>query len=73
MATGAWSLVTGTRSATGHVSEVLRAMREVRTLVPYIRGPGQPAARAEVTRRIDDLTTGTQQKPWTALNLASTS
>ncbi len=50
---------------------VLREMREVRTLVPYIRSTERPAAQAEATRRIDDLMSGRQREPWTALNLAS--
>ena len=50
---------------------VLCQMRELRTLVPYIRSTGKPQARAEVTRRIEDLMSGTQPEPWQALNLAS--
>lgn len=50
---------------------VLREMREVRTLVPYIRSAGHPAAQAEVRKRIDDLMTCTQREPWRALNLDS--
>jgi hypothetical protein len=50
---------------------LLREMREVRTLVPYIRSVGNPAAQAEVRRRIDDLMSGTQTVRWYALNLAS--
>jgi hypothetical protein len=50
---------------------LLGEMREVRTLVPYIRSIGNPAAQAEVKRRIDDLMSGTQREPWHALNLAS--
>jgi Ser/Thr protein kinase RdoA (MazF antagonist) len=50
---------------------VLRQMRELRTLVPYIRSTGKPEVQAEVTRRIADLMSGTQPEPWQALNLAS--
>ena len=50
---------------------VLREIRELRTLVPYLRATGKPAAQAEATRRIHDLMTGTQTQPWHALNLAS--
>ncbi len=50
---------------------VLRQMRELRTLVPYIRSTGKPAAQAEASRRIADLMSGTQSEPWKALNLAS--
>lgn len=50
--------------------DVMRKMRELRTLVPYLRSAGQPAAQAEVTRRISDLMNGTQNQPWQALNLA---
>ena len=50
---------------------VLRQMREIRTLVPYIRSTGKPAAQAEASRRIADLMSGTQPEPWQALNLAS--
>jgi phosphotransferase family enzyme len=49
---------------------VLRQMRELRTLVPYIRSIGQPKAQAEVNRRIADLMSGTQREPWHPLNLA---
>jgi hypothetical protein len=49
---------------------LLREMREVRTLVPYVRTIGNPAAQAEVRRRIDDLMSGTQKEPWQALNFA---
>ena len=48
---------------------VLQQMRELRALSPYIRTE-HPAAQAEVSRRIADLMSGTQQRPWTALNLA---
>jgi aminoglycoside phosphotransferase (APT) family kinase protein len=48
---------------------VLVQMRELRSLSPYIRS-GRPAARAEFTRRITDLITGTQDRPWSVLNLA---
>lgn len=51
--------------------DVLRQMRELRTLVPYIRSTGKPEVQAEVTRRIADLMSGTQPEPWQALNLAS--
>jgi len=50
---------------------VLGEMRDLRTLVPYIRSTGKPAAQAEATRRIHDLMTGTQTRPWHALDLAS--
>lgn len=49
---------------------VLKEMRELRTLVPYIRDAGHQQAQAEVRRRIADLKTGKQQAPWRALNLA---
>lgn len=49
---------------------VLRQMRELRTLGPYIRTTDHPQAQAEVTRRITDLMTGTQHEPWHPLNLA---
>jgi hypothetical protein len=51
--------------------DVLRQMRELRALVPYIRSSGKPAATAEGSRRIADLMSGTQSEPWRALNLAS--
>lgn len=50
---------------------VLKEMRELRTLVPYLRSTGLPQVKAEVTRRIGDLMDGTQSEPWHALNLAS--
>lgn len=50
---------------------LLREMREVRTLVPYVRSAGNRAAQAEVRRRIDDLMSGTQKEPWHVLNFAS--
>jgi hypothetical protein len=50
---------------------VLRQMRELRTLAPYIRSTGQPQAQAQVTHRIADLMSGTQREPWQALNLAT--
>jgi Ser/Thr protein kinase RdoA (MazF antagonist) len=50
---------------------ILRQMRELRTLVPYLRGPGRADVQAEVRRRITDIRSGTQQQPWNALNLAS--
>lgn len=50
---------------------VLKEMRELRTLVPYLRSTGLPQVKAEVTRRIGDLTSGTQTEPWHQLNLAS--
>lgn len=53
------------------VLDVLQEMRELRTLVPYLRSTGKPAVQAEVRRRIDDLIDGTQREPWTAINLAS--
>jgi Ser/Thr protein kinase RdoA (MazF antagonist) len=48
---------------------VLRVMRELRTLGPYIRSTGHPQAQAEVSRRITDLMTGTQHRPGQPLNL----
>lgn len=48
---------------------MLQQMRELRALAAYIRSPS-PAAQAEVGRRIADLRSGTQDRPWTALNLA---
>jgi len=48
---------------------VLLQMREVRTVTPYLRSDS-PRAQAEVSRRIADLASGTQARPWTALNLA---
>jgi hypothetical protein len=44
---------------------VLLQMRELRALSPYIRSQ-QSAAQAEVSRRIADLMSGTQNRPWTA-------
>ncbi len=49
---------------------VLQRMRELRTLGGYLRAERHPQARAEATRRIADLMTGTQDQPWQALNLA---
>jgi Phosphotransferase enzyme family len=49
---------------------VLRHMRELRTLGPYIRTTDSPQAQAEVSRRIADLMSGTQTEPWRPLNLA---
>ncbi len=49
---------------------VLRQMRELRTLAPYIRSTSRPQAQAEVNRRIADLMSGTQHEPWQPLNLA---
>lgn len=49
---------------------VLRQMRELRTLGPYIRTTDSPKAKAEVTRRIAHLMSGTQTEPWRSLNLA---
>jgi hypothetical protein len=49
---------------------VLQQLRELRALAAYLRSTS-PAGQAEVTRRITDLSSGTQQRPWTALNLAS--
>lgn len=51
---------------------VLRQMRELRTLGPYIRSTGHSQAQDEVTRRVADLMIGTQTKPWRPLNLATT-
>jgi hypothetical protein len=48
---------------------VLQRMRELRALAAYIRS-GAPAAQAEVDRRIADLMSGEQDRPWTAMNLA---
>jgi aminoglycoside phosphotransferase (APT) family kinase protein len=50
---------------------VLRQMRELRTLSPYIRSTERPTAQAEATRRIADLKSGTQHQPWQPLNLAT--
>jgi hypothetical protein len=50
--------------------DLLQEMRELRTLVPYLRSRDSLPARAEVGRRINDLITGTQLEPWRALNLA---
>jgi aminoglycoside phosphotransferase (APT) family kinase protein len=44
---------------------VLLQMRELRSLSPYIRSQ-HSAAQAEVSRRIADLMSGTQNRPWTA-------
>jgi hypothetical protein len=44
-------------------------MRELRSLTPYIRSQ-HSAGQAEAGRRIADLTSGTQNRPWTALNLS---
>jgi aminoglycoside phosphotransferase (APT) family kinase protein len=49
---------------------VLQAMRELRTIAAYLRAPDYVPARAEATRRISDLMSGTQDQPWHALNLA---
>jgi hypothetical protein len=49
---------------------VLRQMRELRTLGPYIRSTGRPQAQTEVSRRITDLMNGMQSEPWRPLNLA---
>lgn len=49
---------------------VLQQMRELRTIAAYLRAPDHPQARAEATRRITDLMSGTQQQPWQVLNLA---
>jgi aminoglycoside phosphotransferase (APT) family kinase protein len=48
---------------------ILLQMRELRSLSSYIRSQ-HPDAQAEVNRRIADLMSGTQDRPWTALNLA---
>jgi Phosphotransferase enzyme family len=50
--------------------DVVRDMRELRTLGPYIRTMDHPQAQAEVKRRINDLMTGMQYDPWHPLNLA---
>jgi Phosphotransferase enzyme family len=50
--------------------DVLRQMRELRTLGPYIRTTDHPQAQTEVTRRITDLLTGMQHEPWHSFNLA---
>jgi aminoglycoside phosphotransferase (APT) family kinase protein len=52
-----------------HGLPVLQQMRELRALAAYIRSH-DPAAKAEVGRRITDLMSGSQDRPWTALNLA---
>jgi aminoglycoside phosphotransferase (APT) family kinase protein len=48
---------------------VLRQMRELRSLGPYIRSTGRPQAQAEANRRIHDLMNGTQHEPWRLLDL----
>lgn len=48
---------------------VLQQMRELRALAGYIR-THNPAAQAEVGRRIADMMSGTQDRPWTALDLS---
>jgi Phosphotransferase enzyme family len=48
---------------------VLRGMRELRSLGPYIRTMDHPQAQSEVRRRIIDLMNGTQAESWHALNL----
>ena len=42
---------------------VLRQMRELRTLVPYIRSTGKPAAQAEVTAASRTLCRGRKANP----------
>jgi len=49
---------------------VLLAMRQLRALAAYLRSQS-PAARIEVGRRLADLMSGTQDRPWSALNLAT--
>lgn len=49
---------------------VLRQMRELRTLSPYIRSTDHAEAQAEVRRRLADLMSGTQTEQWHSLNLA---
>lgn len=48
---------------------VLRQLRELCTLVPYIRITGHAEAQAEARRRIADLMSGTQTEAWHPLNL----
>lgn len=48
---------------------MLQQMRELRALAAYIRTQS-PAAQAEVGRRIVDLMSGRQQRPWISLNLS---
>lgn len=47
----------------------LLQMRELRSLSSYVRSE-HPDAQAEANRRIADLMSGTQDRPWTSLNLA---
>jgi hypothetical protein len=49
---------------------VLLQMRELRALAAYLRSPS-PAAQAEASRRLSDLMTGTQSRPWSTPNLAT--
>jgi aminoglycoside phosphotransferase (APT) family kinase protein len=48
---------------------ILQQMRELRALAAYMRTQS-PAAEAEVGRRIADLMSGRQQRPWTSPNLS---
>jgi aminoglycoside phosphotransferase (APT) family kinase protein len=48
---------------------LLLQMRELRALTPYLRAAaGQ--AHGEVSRRIDDLVSGRQQRPWRAMDMS---
>jgi aminoglycoside phosphotransferase (APT) family kinase protein len=49
---------------------MLLRMRELRALAAYLRS-SSPAAQTEVGRRLADMMTGTQDRPWSALNLAT--
>jgi aminoglycoside phosphotransferase (APT) family kinase protein len=53
-----------------HGLPVLLQMRELRALAAYLRS-SSPAAQAEVGRRLADLMTGTQTRPWSGLNLTT--
>jgi aminoglycoside phosphotransferase (APT) family kinase protein len=46
---------------------LLQRLRELRALAAYVRRASDPAFRAELTRRVTDLMTGTQSRPWHAL------
>jgi hypothetical protein len=48
---------------------LLLRMRELRALTPYLRATAKKA-REEVTQRIEDLTSGHQQRPWRALDMS---
>jgi aminoglycoside phosphotransferase (APT) family kinase protein len=46
---------------------VLRRLRELRALAAYVRRAGDPAFRGELSRRVSDLMSGTQSRPWRPL------